>query len=179
VTAFGRRADEAVESLLRLLQRALSCVTPAVLIKEFAPPGQPQILTTGRTSIRLAGDQPIGLTTLIAYELTPSAAPRATAWTARVVGYAYELRSALDRMMLAFHWHPIGRSTITWPHLHVGASIAGIDLGKAHIPGGVVTLQQAVRFAIVDCGVRPLRDDWSEILTSRNEEFRLSSGRSS
>ena len=135
--AFGRRADDAAESLLRPLQRALSCVTTAVLIREFARPGQPQILTTGRDAVRLGGGQPTGMSILIAYDVSPSVETRTTSWTARTIGYAFELRSPTDRMIVAFHWHSTGRSPVTWPHLHFGASIAGIDLGKAHIPTGM------------------------------------------
>jgi hypothetical protein len=151
--------------LLRPLQRALSCVTPAVLTKEFTAPGEPRVATTGRASVRLVGVQPLGLATLIVYDVTPPDQPRGASWTARLAGYAYEIRAADDRMILAFHWHPTGRSPITWPHLHLGTPIANIDLSKAHVPTGVVTLQDVVRFAIVDLGVRPLRDDWSEVLT--------------
>jgi hypothetical protein len=172
VEAFGRRADDAAESLIRALQRALSCVTPAVLIKEFAAPRQPHVATTGRASVRLPGAQPLGFSVLVAYDLAPTDHPGHTSWTARIVGYAYELRSVDDRMILAFHWHPVGYSPVTWPHLHLGATIAGIDLGKAHVPAGAVTLQEVIRFAIVDGGARPRRDDWDEVLMQRSGEIR-------
>ena len=136
-----------------------------MLTKEFAAPGEPRVSTTGRASVRLAGLQPLGLATLIAYDVTPPDQPRGASWAARIAGYAFEIRAADNRMALAFHWHPTGRSPITWPHLHLGSPIANIDLSKAHVPTGMVTLQDVLRFAIVDLGVRPLRDDWYEVLT--------------
>jgi hypothetical protein len=90
----------------------------------------------------------------------------------RIAGYQYALYDADDREILAYHWHPEGSSHVTAPHLHLGAGaeVGRRDLASALPPTGQITLEDVLRFAITDLGVRPLRRDWSEILhrTRRN-----------
>ena len=83
-----------------------------------------------------------------------------------VVGYRSELRLVDGPMLLAYHWHPVGVSPVTTPHLHLSGAVAGVDLTKAHLPTGHVTLQDVVRFVITEWGVRPRRDDWPAVLAS-------------
>ncbi len=85
-------------------------------------------------------------------------------FAATLDGYRNGIRHADGPMHLAYHWHPVGVSPVTWPHLHVGGTVAGIDLSRAHLPTGQVALPDVLRFAIVDLGVRPLRDDWPDLL---------------
>lgn len=82
-----------------------------------------------------------------------------------MASYAYEIQHAAGSMILAYHWHPAGVSPITFPHLHLGGVLAGIDLSKAHLPTGHVSLQGILRFAVADLGVAPLRADWQAILS--------------
>lgn len=91
---------------------------------------------------------------------------RSDRWIARTVGYAYEIQHADGRMLLAYHWHPVGLSPVTTPHFHLGGTLGGIDLSKAHLPSGVVLLHDLLRFAIADLGVEPRRDDWREVLAA-------------
>ena len=69
-------------------------------------------------------------------------------------------------MILAYHWHPVGVSPVTAPHLHLGGQLMDVDVGKAHLPTGVVSLQAVLRLAIADLGVAPLRDEWREVLAT-------------
>jgi hypothetical protein len=85
-------------------------------------------------------------------------------WVARVAGYRYEFRHADGPMLLAYHWHPVGVSPVTHPHLHLGGSLGGLDLSKAHLPTGPVALPDVLRFAIEDLGVEPLRAGWRDLL---------------
>jgi hypothetical protein len=80
-----------------------------------------------------------------------------------VTDYAFQVyRNGAE--FLVFHWHPGSLSWMAEPHLHVKGSIAGVDLTKAHLPTGEVTLQAFIRFLIVDLGVEPVRTDWRTIL---------------
>jgi hypothetical protein len=67
-------------------------------------------------------------------------------------------------MVCAYHWHPVGASHVTSPHLHLGGQIGDIDLSKLHFPTGAVALPDVLRFAIADLGVEPLRADWRDLL---------------
>jgi hypothetical protein len=82
------------------------------------------------------------------------------------VGYQYTLRDIDGREIIAYHWHPEGRSHVTTPHIHLGpgAEMGRRDLARAHLPTGQVMLEDVLRFAITELGVRPLRRDWSEVL---------------
>lgn len=69
----------------------------------------------------------------------------------------------------SYHWHPIGPSRVSTPHLHVKASrqmapgAAAVE--KLHFPTGPVSLAAIVRFLIEEVGVEPNRPDWERILT--------------
>lgn len=80
----------------------------------------------------------------------------------------YSLNDAAGREILAYHWHPEGRSRITKPHLQLGkgADVRRTELADAHLPTGNVTLDENLLLAITEFGVRPIRADWHEILTA-------------
>ena len=80
-----------------------------------------------------------------------------------MVGYNYELQAG-GCPLLAWHWHPVGRSPITWPQLHLHGGSGAVDLSKAHLAMGTVTLPAILRGAIMDLGVVPRRCDWLTVL---------------
>lgn len=80
------------------------------------------------------------------------------------VGYYDELLDAEGRGLLAYHWRPEGPSQVVTPHLHVGGRTSPLDLSKAHLPTGQVSLVAVVRMAITELGVEPLRPDWLVVL---------------
>ena len=162
---FGRRPARAVETFVASLQRAVSCVTPAILIrKPTASAGSPALGLAAEPA-RLRGDRAFDLIVLIEYAVA-EARNGSGQWTVHVAGYRYEFRLADGPMLLAYHWHPVGVSPIMSPHLHIGGSVRNVDLSKRHLPTGHVTLQDVLRFAVVDLGVAPLRDDWQAVLAS-------------
>ena len=69
-----------------------------------------------------------------------------------------------ERLILSYHWHPNGRSRVKTPHLHVGGRTTPVDLSKAHLPTGFVTLPAVIRMTITEFGVEPLRADWRDVL---------------
>lgn len=146
------------------LQRALSCVSTAVLVR-----GQ-----GSRSGLRSVTAVPL-LTSkhsLYRFELSIlhefAVEGSGQAWEARTTSYWYEISHAGGPMVLAFHWHPEGLSRVTMPHLHVGGPIQGVDLAKAHVPAGIITLAGVVAFLITDLGVRPSRDDWRTVLVAES-----------
>lgn len=123
--------------------------------------------TLGDIPVRLQGAAPLALSVVHEYRIVPAASHRRE-WTGQVAGYRYEISHAGGPMILTFHWHPEGLSRVTMPHLHVGGPIQGVDLAKAHVPAGVITLAGVVAFLITDLGVRPFRDDWRTVLLAEN-----------
>lgn len=92
-------------------------------------------------------------------------------WEAMLAAYRYDLWDRDGREMLSYHWHPVARSHVTTPHLHLGIGAASWrpELAKAHLPTGHVTLEDVLLLAIQDLGVPPLRGDWRTILFGGRE----------
>jgi hypothetical protein len=69
------------------------------------------------------------------------------------------------REIFGYHWHPQGRSWVTYPHLHFygGAEIGRDEIRKAHFPTGRMAHEEVLRLAIKEFAIVPLRDHWEEI----------------
>ncbi len=140
----------------------------------YYPRDRPHPLTVGDLDpVPLPGTSRLFLSVWLYYLVTESAQPRGR-WVVRIAGYQYALYDVDSREILAYHWHPEGSSHVTAPHLHLGsgAEVGRRDLAGAHLPTGHVALEDVLRLAIADLGVRPLRHDWSEVLdrTRRSRE---------
>jgi len=89
-------------------------------------------------------------------------------WTATIASYRYGLYDRDGHEVLSYHWHPDTYSHMTTPHLHLGGGVAAWrpDFAKAHIPTGLVTLEDVLLLAIEELilDVEPLRADWRDIL---------------
>ncbi len=154
---------------MRRLQRAISCVSPAVL------GSVPGALNTYDVSLRGQGPRdrytrlPGGNALGFAVSCVVIQEPGERTWTARVSTYRYGLYDRNGREILSYHWHPDARSHVTTPHLHLGGGVASWrpDLAKAHMPTGRVTLEDVLLLAIEELtlDVAPLRADWRDILT--------------
>ena len=92
--------------------------------------------------------------------------PAGEGWQVRDGAYFYAIETQGGSELLAYHWHPRGRSPIVAPHLHVGADIQIGQrlLSKVHLPTGAIRLQDVIRLAITELDVEPLRDDWEQVL---------------
>jgi len=91
----------------------------------------------------------------------------------RIVSYEQRILDRDDREILAFHWHPTGRSNVIDPHLHLSGRLNPIDIGRnqellpladMHIPTGFVTLEDVVRLLITEFGITPRLADWDALL---------------
>ena len=87
---------------------------------------------------------------------------------AAIASFAPAQTASRRREFLAFHWHP--QSRVSWPHIHVRAGVEPA-LATAHIPTGRVPFEDIVRMLIDDLGVRPLRDDWRDVLAQTRATF--------
>jgi hypothetical protein len=164
----GRTPAEAVRSYRNTLQRALSCVTPNILLLSphaSAPTPYRHEVTLSGSPVPLTGEGRIALRVRSRF-IVVSTDNASRLWQARTIGYFYTLHEINGREILGYHWHPTGSSHETEPHLHLeaGAEIGRPDLAKAHLPTGHVALNGVLRFVIRDLGVRLLRSDWAQIL---------------
>jgi hypothetical protein len=89
------------------------------------------------------------------------------AWHVISSGYSYSLSDATGQEIIAYHWHPGGRSPIGFPHLHIeaGAHVRNPQVARAHLPTGRILLEEVLRLTIREFGVQTLHDDWEQIFT--------------
>lgn len=167
MSAAGRTPAEAVAPFLGALQRAVSCVSNHVLVASgYRPEDGPHRIAPSRgEDLVLSGPTSLRLRFGLGYEIRASGEP-GEEWRVAASSYAVILERADGPELVAFHRHPLGPSPTRWPHLHVGrATGAEPPFTHTHLPtGGPVPLQQIVRYAVLDLGVRPRRPDWAAIL---------------
>ncbi len=76
-----------------------------------------------------------------------------------------------QRSLIAWHWHPRGNSQVTWPHAHIPRHTTPLDLSKAYVPTGRISVEAVIRFAIDEVGTVPLRADWRAVLEETEKGF--------
>ena len=162
-----RTPYDAVRAFIRPLQQSLSCISRAAFdIRGGYHPGPEHPLTlAGGEPVRLSGAARLSFSVEMRYRIVADPAVAAHRWRVLPSMYVYTIYGSGDRVLLAYHWHPQGRSPVTTPHLHLGPGSGAIDLlTGAHLPTSTVTLVDVVRMAVGELGVRPLRSDWDAIL---------------
>jgi hypothetical protein len=164
----GRSRHESITIYIGALQRATSCVTPQV----YTTPGAYQsrsglvdVLLGSGEPVRLRGPGRIHLRVRLRARVTQADPPRGL-WDAETAAYEYRISDQDDREILAYHWHPEGRSHVETPHLHLGpaAEVGRTALLTAHLPTGPVGLHEVLRLALESFEVAPIRSDWEPIL---------------
>lgn len=164
----GRTPQEAVKVWAETFQQACSCITQARFnVDGYRPAEHPYDADLNRGLIvPLAATVRLGLIVILRYRIVRIAGSPGP-WTIRIVTYHYSLVDDSDRDILSYEWHPEGTSWVTWPHLHVGGAMLqdGARLSsRMHLPTGQVAIEDVIRLAIVEFGVRPRRADWAAVL---------------
>ena len=164
----------AVQRYLDALQLALSCITSSVLnnFGGYHVTERPHIVTLGDSDfVRLASSARLSFAATQHYRVIES--PTTTGpWKVTTVAYFYTLLDNSSHEILAYHWHPLHRASVTGPHLHLGygATIGRSELANAHLPSGRVSLESIIRLLVTELGVNPKRHDWADALT-KSEAF--------
>jgi hypothetical protein len=171
----GKNPREARQNFLEPLQQALSCVTQAILLRAKSPSDSSlEVLTISNGPARIGRDGRFALNVDQQYRIIEFEGSRGP-FKVRTVGYAYTLEEAAHpgAPLLAYHWHPRGHSQITYPHLHIYqcAEIRRLDGRVAHFPTGRVAFEEVLRLLIIDFGVTPIREDWTEVLQRTQDNF--------
>lgn len=166
-------AREVVDSRRRAVQLAVSCVSNAVVEDggQFYPTDSPRTIFLAEDPVPLRGTLRLALS--VRQQYVPLQQPGSGEWKFRLTGYLYALDLEGRGELLAFHWHERGASPFQEPHLHLRqAGRMGIDaLAAAHVPTGVVLLEDVLRLAIEELGVQPIRRDWSRVLDQTRASF--------
>lgn len=155
----GKRQAEALQRYLELVQRPVSCVTPAfsTLHGDVMQPYPRYSLTlgAGERVLVTAAERLLSVSIRQCVELREqSTARRAERWWVRGRAYMYELREAASRKeIIAFHWQPHAGQLESEPHAHTKQEPA--LLGNAHIPSACMTVHHFGRFLTAELGGAP------------------------
>jgi hypothetical protein len=173
----GASPKQAVENFIRPFQRALSCVTTAVIDRQAGHNlGMLYALTVnGGARVRLArvGEgADIAIRIAQQYSIVQAEGDRGPL-KVQTVAYMYTLEDAEGREVFGYHWHPASRSPASFPHLHLeaGAMIGRAELERAHFPTGRVSVEEFLRLVIETFDVRTLRRDWRAVLQQTQAAF--------
>lgn len=177
----ARLPEDAVDILLAATRASARLITQRPIIASgrrsvgasirlmFAPEGDPVVLrsrATGRAFLFLMSHD---------YLIAKSDAhPQSTTL---LTSYLYQILDRDENEILAYHYHPLSRSPVAEPHLHLSNQVRPIDLGRGsaplpladlHLTTGPVTLADIVRMLIVEFEVEPLVDNWQALLSPRH-----------
>ena len=91
--------------------------------------------------------------------------------------YLYAVKDLDGRELFAYHWHPVGLSSVHRPHMHVSSAqpvtlptrpattrAVELVLSRIHFPTHRIELAELVRFLITELGVGPRRQNWESVL---------------
>jgi len=169
----GRTPHEALHAFIDPLQRALSCMTRAVLVYRPPWPGHVQALGVSEEPIQLrhtAGGQAPSLYVEQQYDLVEVPGERGP-WKVSTLAYRYRIDSAAGDELALWHWHPKDRQDRPhrYPHPHLHAQVE--QLAGLHLPTGRVSLESILRLLLNEFDVRPRREDWQDVLAACEAAF--------
>lgn len=161
----GRTPHDAFNAFIGPIERAASCLGSVKV--QISPGGSTAPNTrhswslNGMTGFTVNGWH---LEANMSYEIIRDEAPGRGPWRVRTLQYRYRL-AITGNDVFRLHWHPNGRSPVTYPHLHAALEPkdripASLD---AHLPTGRMTLEDALRWAF-ELGMPAARSDWAKRL---------------
>ena len=169
----GRTPREAHDAFAGAYQRALLCISRAHFKTEgHRDAGALHSAKLGISPTPLRGTLPLDLLMLLSYRIVEVRAP-SHQWVVRLTDYYYTLADTTGRELFAYHWHPVGRSSVTWPHLHLGPALGQLSppATQAHFPTGLIAIEDVLRLAIRWFGVIPQRQNWEAVLDGTRQLF--------
>jgi hypothetical protein len=167
----AKSQNEARRASLALFQRAISCISKAVIERGHSGEGVADFWSLENRYIPLGGRDRLEFSFYHPYAVHQSldAPVRSVVHSS---GYFYQVREQTGQKVIAFHWHPGRRGQPDFPHLHVTSHVGGVHISaKSHVPTGRVSLESVVRFLIEELHVRPLRRDWEQVLEEGERHF--------
>jgi hypothetical protein len=160
----GKNPYRAVRNFIRPLNRALSCVTKAVVIGSGHDPANERhalVLNNG-DPVSLQSNPRLFLSVAMHYRVVRRVQQRD--WKVSTVAYMYGIQNKDEEELLAYHWHPRTTPDHAEPHLHFYESAGTAVFAKLHLPTNRVSLEAILRFLVVELKVKPLKNDWVKIL---------------
>jgi hypothetical protein len=155
----GRSPHQAVDSFIRPIQLAISCVSNDVVVHggdyTLRKPCGLQVGKQG--TIKLRGG--LYLKVQLNYEIINDSNVQG-GYKVNTTAYSYAILDRHEKDLVRYDWHP-NIDNIPYPHIHVEDS----KLKKHHLPTSRIALEQVLRLLITQCGVKAKKKDWSAVLT--------------
>lgn len=165
----GRSPREAVTRFVAPIQKAVGCFIGGgkVTADSFEPDAEGVLTLNGAKATYLSrakkGSHRISVSITMRYRIVRDDDQTRGPWKVSTIGWIYDLLED-DRRILAFHWHPVSKSHILIPHLHVESSVR---FKNRHIPTGRILIEDVLALA-VELGVAPRNQKAWQRVTSRN-----------
>lgn len=173
----GRSPNEAIEAFIDPLRTAVACLGGAHFTLTPGARGDVGVVHQWV----LNGDDPLDmgdgyfLRASMHFEVVDQRqAPANRRFKVKTRGYAYHVITADNEDIVAYHWHPEGSSPWVTPHMHVGdvaLANTGVFPKRAHIPTPRASFESVIAWVITELGVKPVRDDWAEVLSASERDF--------
>lgn len=163
----GKTPYQAVKNFLTPLQRAVSCVSHAVIQhggREYELNAGPYALVVSGKR-KLKRDPPLTLDIRMQYKIVEASGDRGP-YKVTITAYMYMVDDHQGHEIFSYHWQPDGPK-VKFPHLHVEHP----NFKKAHFPTGRISLEEVLSLLITDFEVHPLRPNWDRILTETHKKF--------
>lgn len=169
----GRTPYLAVEAFLDPLRRALACVA---YTKILVPRAGYHVLDSEHFwslpgddggHVKLRGPARLELSARMRYMIISDTRKDYGPFRVTTRGYLYSLRTTSRQVVVAYHWHPSGKSHEKAPHLHIGSAQIDRDAVISeghHLPTGRITFEEIIRLAIKEFDVEPYDDKWRDTL---------------
>ncbi len=177
----GRTAEAAVAAYLAARRLVAACVTN----QHLRVTGYRLLADRAHTLSFVPLDTPAPLRTddgrrlgFAVYEFYRVEGSAQSGYQVRRTAYRFHILDRLGGELLAFHWHPVGVSPVTRPHLHLPGRLPALEiepgreafaLGGMHVPTGFLALADVVRLLIEEFRVVPRRPDWRSILDAEQD----------
>lgn len=182
IVVAGDDPFQALQHFAQPTRRALHCITQVPANAHGYEPGKIHVMTfPGHDIVPLARNDNQPRLMFLArqhYRVIETPDTQHGPWRVNIVGYMYTLQDRDGREIVSYHWHPDQRSPVTYPHLHIGiaavgegASVSRRAVPGIHFPTRFIPLQDIIRLAITQFNVRPLRNDWEQVLRETDVEI--------
>ena len=88
-------------------------------------------------------------------------------------GYMYTVMTHEGEELIAYHWHPTGKSDATFPHEHIGTAALNPNVPlkrKDHLRTGRISFESVI-FNLFQIGITPLNLNYPQILDMNQTAF--------
>ena len=198
----GGSPEESFDALIERFRQAIACIGDAHVFGDGYEPGQPHAIAmkpyrTGfkdylQLNAQESGQPDLLLNVIHEYTVVhvPNDQERGP-YKVRSTRYHYEMFDLEGRELVLYHWHPVGVSNISFPHVHAACAPRvflprpntdqgrPINVDNLHLPTSRVHLEDVIELLIRDFGVEPrpaFLDTWRDVLRGNREAVRRGSG---